>query len=163
MRQGEGSSSTVGKLPGQASCAAAIASADPVSRDVEFVPTKAPYDPRHMLAGTTAPSIGPLSGAASARGAQASARVANSIPARGGGRGETDAKVKKLEEFWCEKAVGIGLYNEFVLWWGVRFERLLAALKSKRDEQAQKCIVFGASVRWAFELINASGPGIPTT
>ena len=71
--------------------------------------------------------------------------------------------MKKLEKFWRENAVGIGLCNECVLWWGVRFERLLAALKSKRDKQAQKCIVFGASVRWAFELINASGPGIPTT
>ena len=72
-------------------------------------------------------------------------------------------KMKKLEKFWRENAVGNGLCNECVLWWGVRFERLLAALKSKRDKQAQKCIVFGASVRWAFELINASGPGIPTT
>ncbi|GMH72279.1 hypothetical protein TrLO_g4355 [Triparma laevis f. longispina] len=27
-------------------------SADPVERDVEFLPTKTPYDPRHMLAGT---------------------------------------------------------------------------------------------------------------
>ena len=27
----------------------------------------------------------------------------------------------------------------------------------------QSCFVLGASVRWAFELINASGPGIPTT
>ena len=44
------------------SAPAAIASADPVSRDVEFVPTKAPYDPRHMLAGTTAPDGGYLSG-----------------------------------------------------------------------------------------------------
>ena len=70
--------------------------------------------------------------------------------------------MKKLEKFWRENAVGIGLCNECVLWWGVRFERLLAALKSKRDEQAQKCIVFGASVRWAFELINASSPGITT-
>jgi acetyl-CoA carboxylase carboxyltransferase component len=25
-----------------------------VERDVEFLPTKTPYDPRHMLAGTTA-------------------------------------------------------------------------------------------------------------
>ena len=70
---------------------------------------------------------------------------------------------KKSEEFWCKKAVEIGLYNEFVLWWGVRFERLLAALKSKRHKQALICFVFRASVRWAFELINASGPGIPTT
>jgi hypothetical protein len=54
--------------------------------------------------------------------------------------------MKKLEEFWRENAVGIGLYNEFVLWWGVRFERLLAALKSKRHKQAQSCFVFGASV-----------------
>ena len=57
-----------------------------------------------------------------------------------------DAKMKKLEEFWRENAVGIGLYNEFVLWWGVRFERLLAALKSKRHKQARSCFVFGASV-----------------
>ncbi|GMH72815.1 hypothetical protein TrST_g8682 [Triparma strigata] len=28
-------------------------SADPVERDVEFLPTKTPYDPRHMLAGTS--------------------------------------------------------------------------------------------------------------
>ena len=40
--------------------------------------------------------------------------------------------MKKLEKFWRENAVGIGLCNECVLWWGVRFERLLAALKSKR-------------------------------
>ena len=45
---------------------------------------------------------------------------------------DRDATIKKLEEFWRENAVGIGLYNECVLWWGVRFERLLAALKSKR-------------------------------
>ena len=37
-------------------------------------------------------------------------------------RSYRDAKIKKLEEFWRENAVGIGLYNEFVLWWGVRFE-----------------------------------------
>ena len=61
-------------------------------------------------------------------------------------RSYRDAKMKKLEEFWRENAVGIGLYNEFVLWWGVRFERLLAALKSKRHKQAQSCFVFGASV-----------------
>ena len=78
-------------------------------------------------------------------------------------RSYRDAKIKKLEEFWRENAVGIGLYNECVLWWGVRFERLLAALKSKRHKQAQNCYVFGASVRWAFGMINASGPGIPTT
>ena len=59
--------------------------------------------------------------------------------------------------------MGIGFYKECVLWWGVRFERLLAALKSKRHKQAQNCYVFGASVRWAFGMINASGPGIPTT
>ena len=47
-------------------------------------------------------------------------------------RSYRDAKMKKLEQFWRENAVGIGLYNECVLWWGVRFERLLAALKSKR-------------------------------
>lgn len=28
-----------------------VAITDPVSRDIEFVPTKTPYDPRHMLAG----------------------------------------------------------------------------------------------------------------
>ena len=28
-----------------------------------------------------------------------------------------DAKIKKLEEFWRENVVGIGLYNECVLWW----------------------------------------------
>ena len=56
------------------------------------------------------------------------------------------AKMKKLKEFWCGNTVGIGFYNECVLWWGVRFERLLAALKSKRHKQAQSCYVFGASV-----------------
>ena len=70
---------------------------------------------------------------------------------------------QEIEGVWCENAVGIGPYNEFVLWWGVRFERLLAALKSKRHKQPQSCFVFGASVRWAFGMINASGPGIPTT
>ena len=65
-----------------------------------------------------------------------------------------DAKMKKLEEFWRENAVGIGLYNEFVLWWGVRFERFSAALKSKRHKQPQSCFNFGASVSWAFELIS---------
>merc|ERR1719324_681594 len=29
--------------------------ADPIDRPVDFMPTKAPYDPRHMLAGTRAP------------------------------------------------------------------------------------------------------------
>ena len=47
-------------------------------------------------------------------------------------RSYRDAKMKKLKQFWRENAVGIGLCNECVLWWGVRFERLLAALKSKR-------------------------------
>ena len=61
-------------------------------------------------------------------------------------RSYRDAKMKKFEEFWRENAVGMGLYNELVLWWGVRFERLLAALKSKRHKQAQSCFVFGASV-----------------
>lgn len=28
---------------------------DPVDREIEFVPTKAPYDPRHMLAGRPHP------------------------------------------------------------------------------------------------------------
>jgi len=32
-----------------------LKSADPVERDVEFVPTKTPYDPRHMLAGVEGP------------------------------------------------------------------------------------------------------------
>jgi len=31
------------------------AQADPVDRDVSFVPSKRPYDPRHMMAGTTTP------------------------------------------------------------------------------------------------------------
>ena len=66
-----------------------------------------------------------------------------------------DVKMKKMEEIWRENAVGIGLCNECVLWWGVRFERLLAALKSKRHIQAQSCFVFGASVLWAFGMINA--------
>jgi len=51
-------------------------------------------------------------------------------------RSYRDAKMKKLEKFWRENAVGIGLCNECVLWWGVRFERLLAALKSKRPKVA---------------------------
>ena len=53
-----------------------------------------------------------------------------------------DAKMKKLEEFWRENAVGIGLYNECVLWWGVRFERLLAALKSKRHKTSIELLRF---------------------
>ena len=28
-----------------------IDSVDPIDREIEFVPTKAPYDPRHMIAG----------------------------------------------------------------------------------------------------------------
>ena len=61
-------------------------------------------------------------------------------------RSYRDAKVKKLEQFWRENAVGIELCNECVLWWGVRFERLLAALKSKRHRHkvasflAQACV-----------------------
>jgi acetyl-CoA carboxylase/biotin carboxylase 1 len=35
---------------------------DPPERDVTFVPTKTPYDPRHMLAGTTTPEGEKLSG-----------------------------------------------------------------------------------------------------
>eukprot|EP00930_Biecheleria_cincta_P026761 TRINITY_DN18824_c0_g1_i1.p1 TRINITY_DN18824_c0_g1~~TRINITY_DN18824_c0_g1_i1.p1 ORF type:complete len:2162 (-),score=504.14 TRINITY_DN18824_c0_g1_i1:27-6512(-) len=35
---------------------------DPVDRDVTFVPTKRPYDPRHMIAGTTTPEGGRLTG-----------------------------------------------------------------------------------------------------
>ena len=35
---------------------------DPVSRDVTFTPSKRPYDPRHMLAGTTSPEGAKLSG-----------------------------------------------------------------------------------------------------
>ena len=62
--------------------------------------------------------------------------------------------MKKLEQFWRENAVGIGLYNKCALWWAVRFERLLAALKSKRHKQAQICFVVDASVRWAFGLWN---------
>ena len=30
---------------------------DPIERDIEFVPTKAPYDPRWMLAGRPHPGI----------------------------------------------------------------------------------------------------------
>ena len=48
--------------------------------------------------------------------------------------------MKTLKEFWRENAVGIGLYNESVCR-GVRFERLLAALKSKQHKQAQSCVV----------------------
>ena len=57
-------------------------------------------------------------------------------------RSYRDAKIKKLEEFWRENAVGIGLYNECVLWWGVRFERLLAALKSKRQKTSTELLRF---------------------
>ena len=57
-------------------------------------------------------------------------------------RSYRNAKIKKLEEFWCENAVGIGLYNECVLWWGVRFERLLAALKSKRHKTSTELLRF---------------------
>ena len=75
-----------------------------------------------------------------------------------------DVKMKKTGEIWRDNAVGIGLCNECELWWGVRFETLLAALKSKWHKQPQSCFVFVASVwRWAFELMNASGPGIPKT
>merc|ERR1711988_2039121 len=35
--------------------AGAVTGADPVERPVEFMPTKAPYDPRHMLAGVDKP------------------------------------------------------------------------------------------------------------
>ena len=42
-------------VPKTASEQAAIApSSDPIDRKIAFQPTKAPYDPRHMLAGTTA-------------------------------------------------------------------------------------------------------------
>jgi len=41
---------------------AQIQSADPPEREVTFVPSKSPYDPRHMLAGTTGPSGESLSG-----------------------------------------------------------------------------------------------------
>ena len=57
-------------------------------------------------------------------------------------RSYRDVKIKKLEEFWRENAVGIGLYNECVLWWGVRFERLLAALKSKRHKTSTELLRF---------------------
>merc|ERR1711871_791225 len=35
--------------------AGAVTGADPIDRPVEFMPTKAPYDPRHMLAGVDKP------------------------------------------------------------------------------------------------------------
>jgi len=38
------------------------AQADPVDRDVSFVPSKRPYDPRHMMAGTTTPEGQTLTG-----------------------------------------------------------------------------------------------------
>merc|ERR1711959_521397 len=41
---------------------AQIQSADPPEREVTFAPSKSPYDPRHMLAGTTGPSGERLSG-----------------------------------------------------------------------------------------------------
>ena len=71
-------------------------------------------------------------------------------------RSYRDAKMKKLEQFWRENAVGIGLYNE---------RRACAVVSGAqvKTTSTQNGFVFGASVRWAFELINASGPGIPTT
>lgn len=47
---------TASDAPPQLPCA------DPVSRPVEFMPTKAPYDPRHMLAGMQAPDGSWISG-----------------------------------------------------------------------------------------------------
>merc|ERR1719491_2235089 len=35
---------------------------DPPDREITFVPSKTPYDPRHMLAGTTSASGVPLTG-----------------------------------------------------------------------------------------------------
>jgi acetyl-CoA carboxylase carboxyltransferase component len=32
-----------------------ISSIDPIDREIEFMPTKTPYDPRHMLAGREHP------------------------------------------------------------------------------------------------------------
>merc|ERR1719262_1420804 len=40
----------------------AVQPLDPPHRDITFTPTKAPYDPRHMLAGTTTPEGVSLSG-----------------------------------------------------------------------------------------------------
>jgi len=49
--------------PKTASCVTpVIEPTDPVDRDVTFVPSKVPYDPRHMLAGTTSPEGERLSG-----------------------------------------------------------------------------------------------------
>mmetsp|Transcript_29822 Transcript_29822/g.41220 ORF Transcript_29822/g.41220 Transcript_29822/m.41220 type:complete len:2214 (+) Transcript_29822:130-6771(+) len=42
----------IGQLPPQ------IVNIDPVDRDVEFTPSKTPYDPRHMLAGVEGPAEG---------------------------------------------------------------------------------------------------------
>ena len=42
---------TIGMAP-------ALPTSDPVNRAIEFMPTKTPYDPRHMLAGTTNPETG---------------------------------------------------------------------------------------------------------
>jgi len=39
-----------------------IAPIDPVERDITFIPSKRPYDPRHMLAGTTTPQGQTLTG-----------------------------------------------------------------------------------------------------
>ena len=79
-------------------------------------------------------------------------------------RSYRDAKIKELEEFWRENAVGIGLYNECVLWWGVRFERrLAAALKSKLLKTSTELLRFWRKRTLAFGMIKASGPGIPTT
>ena len=38
--------------------APALRVSDPVDRDIEFMPTKTPYDPRHMIAGMTDPETG---------------------------------------------------------------------------------------------------------
>jgi len=44
------------------SCPSIMEPLDPVDRDVTFVPSKRPYDPRHMLAGTTTPEGARLTG-----------------------------------------------------------------------------------------------------
>eukprot|EP00931_Biecheleriopsis_adriatica_P052507 TRINITY_DN3055_c0_g1_i3.p1 TRINITY_DN3055_c0_g1~~TRINITY_DN3055_c0_g1_i3.p1 ORF type:complete len:2157 (-),score=543.39 TRINITY_DN3055_c0_g1_i3:77-6547(-) len=50
-------------VPKDASATPAILEpSDPVDRDVTFVPSKRPYDPRHMLAGCTSPEGDKLSG-----------------------------------------------------------------------------------------------------
>ena len=51
-------------------------------------------------------------------------------------------KSRNWRNFGGQNVVGIGLYNKCVLWWGSRFERLLAALKSKRHKTCTELLHF---------------------